>query len=90
MAKTIDEIREEKAKKFVTGLKDEFKKFIPRDKIKNVEITGCVNKGDAFELSGAVGTKSPTKKDKTFRYVALVAVDAEGACTLSDLKVSEL
>jgi len=89
MSKTIDEKRAKKAQKFITHAKKEFEKIIPRDKIDNVEITTCVEKDGAFEIIGSVGTTSPTGKEKTFGYSAVVNVDANEECSLEKIKLLE-
>ena len=90
MAKMTDEKRELKAQKFIIGAKDEFKKFIPRDKIDDVDVKECAEKDGVFEMLGSISTTSPTGKSKTFGYTAAVAVDEDGNATLSDLKVKEI
>lgn len=91
MAKNIEEKRKNKAQSFIKGAKDEFKKFIPRDKIGDVDIRECVEKDGGFDITGSVATTSPTGKLKTFGYSAFVEVDGEGAkCSLSKLQVREI
>ena len=90
MAKTIEEKRMAKAQKFVTHSKTEFKKHIPRDKIKDIEITTCTPRDDAFEITGAIGATSPTGKLKTFGYTVTVNVDEAGNASFASLQVSEL
>ena len=90
MPKSIDKKREKTAKETITKAKDAFKHFIPRDTIQDIEITECEKKDGAYELSGPVGTKSPTGKLKTFHYTATVIVDEEGNGSISSLSVKEL
>ena len=90
MSKAAEDARELKARAYMTGLRDEFKPFIPRDLIEKVTITECVEKGGAFDLTGSVCTLSPTGKEKTFKYVSVVNLDEEGNPFLSKLQVSEL
>ena len=90
MSKAVEDNREVKARAFMTGLRAEFKPFIPRDFIAEVTITDCVEKDGAFDMTGSVGTISPTGKEKTFKYVSVVNVDTEGNAFLSKLQVSEL
>lgn len=90
MAKLTDEKREMKAQKFICGAKEEFKKFIPRDKIDDIGITECAEKDGVFQILGSVSTTSPTGKSKTFGYTAAVAVDGDGKAELSELKVKEV
>jgi len=90
MSKAADDTRELKARAFMANLRDEFKPFIPRDFIAEVTITECVEKDGAFDMTGSVGTISPTGKEKTFKYVSVVNVDTEGNPFLSKLQVSEL
>ena len=82
------ETPEEKAKKFIQNEKEAFKNYIPRDTIRDIEVTGCTEKDGAFELVGAVGATSPTGKSKTFRFTAVVKVEEKAAC-LNSLQVSE-
>ena|GEM_PF-2087044 len=89
MAMTIDEKRQQQAKLFISGAKEAFKMFIPRDTINEIAVTECVEKDGAFELSGPVDTTSPTGKLKTFGYTATVIVDADGNASLSKLHVRE-
>ena len=79
-----------RAKEFMTGARDAFKAFIPRDIIDEITVTECVEKEGAFHLTGSVGTISPTGKLKTFKYLATVLVDEDGEASLSKLQVSEL
>ena len=90
MSKLTDEKREMKAKKFIMAEKEAFKKVIPRDTIRDVDVTECTEKDGAFEIGGSVSTLSPTEKRKTFGYTAVVNVDDEGNASLAKLKVSEL
>jgi len=90
MSKKEEINREQLAKEFITDAKDVFKKFFPRDKIEDVEVTECVEKNGAFAVTGSVGTLSPREKEKTFKFNATVVVDAEGECALTGLQVSEL
>ena len=90
MSKTLEEKNEIKAQKFITQAKKEFEKLIPRDTIGNVAVTECVEEGGSFKITGSVGTVSPTKKQKTFKYSATVNVDDDGKCALADLQVTEL
>ena len=89
MSKAAED-RELKARTFMSNLRSEFKPFIPRDFIAEVTITECVEKDGAFDLTGSVGTISPTGKEKTFKYVSVVNLDEEGNPFLSKLQVSEL
>ena len=89
MSKAAED-RELKARNFMSNLRSEFKPFIPRDFIAEVTITECVEKDGAFDLTGSVGTISPTGKEKTFKYVSVVNLDEEGNPFLSKLQVSEL
>lgn len=89
MSKAAED-RELKARTFMSNLRTEFKPFIPRDFIAEVTITECVEKDGAFDLTGSVGTISPTGKEKTFKYVSVVNLDEEGNPFLSKLQVSEL
>ena len=89
MSKAAED-RELKARNFMSNLRTEFKPFIPRDFIAEVTITECVEKDGAFDLTGSVGTISPTGKEKTFKYVSVVNLDEEGNPFLSKLQVSEL
>ncbi len=89
MSKAAED-RELKARTFMSNLRSEFKPFIPRDFIAEVTITECVEKDGAFDLTGSVGTISPTGKEKTFKYVSVVNLDEEGSPFLSKLQVSEL
>ncbi len=90
MSKTVDQKREMKAQKFIVNAKEEFKKLIPRDKIDSVGVTECVEKDGDFEITGMVGTVSPTGKEKTFGYTAKVNVDANEVCSLVKLQVRDL
>ena len=90
MSADINEKRMLKAKKFITGAKKSFKNLIPRDTINDVTITECVENDGDFSITGSVGTESPTGKQKTFKYSAVVKMDADMKCSLEDLKVSEL
>ena len=90
MAKKAEIIPEAKAREFITGSKDVFKSFIPRDKIDEVAVADCTEKDGAFDLTGSVGTTSPTGKEKTFKFTAVVRVDEEGTASLCKLQVSEL
>ena len=90
MSKSVDQKRAKAAQKFIAGANEEFKKFIPRDKIESVNVTKCVEKDGAFEINGGVSTISPTGKKKTFAYTASVETDAEGVCSLASLQVRDL
>jgi hypothetical protein len=78
-----------KAQKFLTSAKEEFKKYIPRDAIDDIGVTQCAEKDGAFEITGSVGATSPTGKEKTYGYCAVVAVDEGGNASLLKLQVSE-
>ena len=88
MAKS-DIKRDMKAMEFITGAKEEFKKFILRDHIDGIEVTECAEKDGVFVLSGPVCVTSPTGKEKTYGYTAAVKVADDGECSLEDLKVVE-
>lgn len=90
MSDKIEEKQIQKAQNFIIGAKKEFKKFIPRDTIEDISVTDCIEEGGNFVITGSVGTLSPTKKEKTFRYSAAVNVDESGKCSLANLQVSEL
>ena len=66
---------------------------IPRDRVVKIDVTDCDEQEAQpcarFSLSGPVSTVSPTGKDKTFSYRAVVDVREEG-CTLVSLKVIPL
>ena len=85
MSKEIN--REEKATKFVLGSKSAFQQYIERDKVDSVGVSSCVEKDGLFEFTGPVNLKSPTGKEKTFEYTALVNVDDDGKCSFTDIKV---
>ena len=77
------------AKNFIINSKDVFKKFIPRDTIGDVEVTECSESDGVFKMVGAVGTISPTGKQKTFKFCADVIAEADGTCFLAGLKVGD-
>jgi len=89
MSKTIDEKREENVRQFIINAKTEFKKFIPRDTITDIEVTDCVENDGSYTVTGALGATSPTGKLKTFGYSAIVDIDADGKCSLAKLQLSE-
>ena len=89
MSKTIDEKREENVRQFIINAKTEFKKFIPRDTITDIEVTDCVENDGPFSVTGSLGVTSPPGKLKTFGYSAIVDADADGNCSLAKLHLSE-
>lgn len=90
MSDKIEKKREAKAKSFITAAKEAFQQFIPRDTIGEITVTECAENAGTYAMLGSVSTLSPTGKSKTFKYTATVNEDADGKCTLADLKVSEL
>ena len=88
MFRKKEETREEAAKKFILGAKDQFKTLIPRDTISDIQILECDEKDGVFKLKGSVGTVSPTGKEKTFGYCAEVKVDESKNCSLTALQIS--
>ncbi len=90
MPKSEEEKRAKKAQKFITKSKKEFEKIIPRDKVDEIIVTSCVEAEGAFEIAGSVATISPTGKQKTFGYNAVVNEDEAGTCSLGKLQVNEL
>ena len=90
MFRKENEDLEIKAREFIINAKDEFEKHIPRDKIESIGITDCAEKDGAFSFTGPIAVVSPTGKLKTFGYSAKVGFDADGACLLSDVKISNL
>ena len=89
MSKTINEKREENVKKFIIDAKTEFKKFVPRDKITDIDISDCVENNGSFAVNGSVGATSPTGRLKTYGYSAIIDIDADGNCSLAKLQLSE-
>ena len=76
MAKS-DIKRDMKAMEFITGAKEEFKKFILRDHIDGIEVTECAEKDGVFAVP-VTGVDA-----------AAVKVADDGECSLEDLKVVE-
>ena len=74
--------------------KEAFAAKIAKNKVMDIDISGCVcdetcKEAARFNITGSVETSSPTGKPRTYRYDAVVDVNGKD-CKIADLKVSPL
>ncbi len=82
------------ARNFVLRSKEAFSEKIPRNTVKDIDISECVRVEDYTEavriaVTGSVETTSPTGKTKTYRYQASVDVNGKEA-SFASLEVTPL
>jgi len=83
---------EKKVISFVTGAKKEFSDQLLRDAVKDIDITELNADAENESKYTAIGSAmaiSPTGKNKTYRFEAVVEI-TDGACAFKSIKLELL